>query len=129
MAGTNRYTLKPLQDWPLVEQSLFVIVITLLGVRPWLRWFGTIVPALLGRNVEASLLHRFAASIWVAVELWEPRFKIQRFRFYDVTIDGDAKIEFTGFYRPRALFGDFSVEGVRKLYVERSGGEFRPYTP
>lgn len=116
-AGLDRETLRPLSGWVHVVQSVRVILSTRIGERVMRRTFGASVNALLGReNMTPSALLRFATAIAIALELWEPRFRL---RAMEVPSDqnsapklrqGQLGLRLVGDYRPRALEGDFTIE-------------------
>jgi phage baseplate assembly protein W len=119
--GVNRETGKVLSDWPHVEQSLLTIFSTRIGERVMRRVFGSAVPGSLGKNLTPSTILRFYIAFVVAVELWEPRFRVRKIS-HPSTSNGAAllrqgKFGFSieGDYRPRALEGDFTVASTRSV--------------
>ena len=114
--GLNRETGKLLGGWPHVVQSLRVIFTTRIGSLVMCRLFGSAVPGLLGKNLEPSTIARFYAAIIIAVELWEPRFRVRRIIYprdqnsEEKLRQGQFGFKLEGDYRPRALQGDFTVE-------------------
>lgn len=116
MAGIDRRSGRVLAGWPHVRQSLAVIFSTLLGARVLRRTFGSNVPLLLGRPLTGGLLLRFMAAVILAVELWEPRFRVVQVSYPAPPNDPDAlrggklAIKIRGQYRPNALAGDFTPE-------------------
>ena len=121
--GINRQTGKPLSGWDHVYQSLVVILTTRLGERVMRRTFGSSVPSLLGRNLVPATMLKFYMAIALAVELWEPRFRIRKFELpptknsSDELGQGHIGIRMVGDYRPRALEGDFTVEAVKSMVL------------
>lgn len=114
-AGVDRRTGRPLEGWPHVEQSLEVIFSTRFGERVMRRHFGSAVPGLLGRNLTDETVMRFFVAFAIAVELWEPRFRIRRFSLPAAT-NGPGKaragalgIAIHGDYLPGAPDGDMTV--------------------
>jgi len=113
--GVNRFTGAPLSDFAHVRQSLDVIFTTRLSSRVMRRTFGSAIPKLLGQPLTPPLLIRFYMAIVVAVELWEPRFKVSSIQY--PSADNSASqlgqgrfgVQITGQYRPLALVGDFTV--------------------
>lgn len=112
MAGINRDTGKLLDGWGHVAQSLQVLFSTHIGSRVMRRWFGSEVPKLLGENLTQRTIVRFCYAIVVAVELWEPRFRVIR---VDIPPDtntperlrlGRLAMTLRGEYRPRGHLGD-----------------------
>lgn len=116
--GIDRRTGKVLSGWPHVLQCLDVIFTTSLGERVMREWFGSAVPKLLGRNMVPSTILKFWTAVYVAVELWEPRFKITKFDELSASRAGKFGFRLNGIYMPRALSGDFTPEGTRSLSTE-----------
>lgn len=110
-AGIDRRTGRPLSGWAHVIQSLEIIFSTRFGERIMREWFGSAVPGLLGRNLVPGTVLRFKLAVWVAIELWEPRYRIVRINSISVTRTGQYQVALEGEYRPRAHLGDFRVEG------------------
>lgn len=113
MAGMNRETGRVLDGWEHVLQSLTVIFTTRFHERVMRRWFGSLIPHLLGESMVPSTVLRFYAAIITAVELWEPRYKISRVEVLELDRLGRIGFRLTGVYRPRAHLGDFTPEGAR----------------
>lgn len=112
MAGINRDTGKMLSGWPHLVQSLGVLFTTHIGARLMRRHFGAESPDLLGENLVPATILRFAGTIIVAVELWEPRFRVRKI---DISRDantpeklrlGRVSMAIRGEYRPRGHLGD-----------------------
>jgi phage baseplate assembly protein W len=112
MAGINRETGKVLDGWGHVAQSLQVLFTTHIGSRVMRRYFGSEVPPLLGENLTARTVTRFCYAIVVAVELWEPRFRVKRVYFNpsansnEQLRGGKLSMAIHGEYRPRGHLGD-----------------------
>lgn len=119
-AGMDRETGRVLAGWPHVVQSVGVILTTPVGQRVMREWFGSPVPALLGENLTPQTIWRFVQAVVVALELYEPRFKVRR-----VNVGGNAEsirggefnLTILGDYRPRALQGDFTVEDRPSIFL------------
>jgi phage baseplate assembly protein W len=77
--GIDRTTGKPLSGWPHVMQSLGVIFATKFGSRVMRRNFGSAVPSVLGKNLVPSTMLKFMTAATIAIELWEPRFRVRKF--------------------------------------------------
>jgi phage baseplate assembly protein W len=96
-----------------------VIFTTRIGERVMRRNFGSDVPGLLGRPLAPSTLLRFWTAIIIAVELWEPRFRVIQIVYPDnantpeAARTGGLALQVTGQYRPNALHGDFTPESAR----------------
>lgn len=78
--------------------------------------------ALLGReNMTSAALLRFATAVAIALELWEPRFRLRSMELPERTNSparlrqGQIGLRLVGEYRPRALQGDFTVESVETI--------------
>lgn len=119
--GIDRFTGKPLSGWLHTYQSIETILSTRLGERVMRRNFGSAVPGILGKNLVPSTMLKFFMAITIAIELWEPRFRVRRFEYPedqngpDNMRQGKIGIKLIGDYRPRALEGDFTVEAVKTV--------------
>ena len=122
-AGIDRHTGRPLAGWAHVQQSLGVILTTGIGSRVLARLFGSGVPGLLGQSLTPSTLLKFWTAIVIAVELWEPRFRVRSITYPGATNSaargrqGKLGIRMIGDYRPRALEGDLTVEASTSASV------------
>jgi len=119
-AGIDRHTGRLLTGWDHVVQSIEVIISTPVGQRIMREWFGSPVPRMLGQNLTPATFTRFVHAIVVAVELFEPRFRVRRAAVTGSAEQlrlGAATLELFGDYRPRALSGDLTVEGARSLLL------------
>lgn len=119
MAGVDDKTGKWLDGFDHVGQSLGIIFTTALASRIMRRTFGSAVPAVLGRSMTPALILRWKTAMIVAIELWEPRFRVVW--IYDKTQDTQAdvrsgKLSFRliGHYRPRGHLGDDTEEPVQR---------------
>lgn len=115
-AGVDRYTGQPLDGWPHVLQSLGVIFTTTFGSRVMRRWFGSLLPNLLGENLVPATLLRYATALFAALA-FEPRFSVTCITVLsgpDELRTGRLRVELEGVYRPRAHLGDFTAEGARR---------------
>jgi phage baseplate assembly protein W len=124
----NRETGAPLSGWAHTVQSIEVIMTTRFGERVQREWFGSDVPKLLGELGNAETFVNFYAATLRALTVreingWlrEPRYRITHFEVEDVSRDGEAIINLTGIYMPRALYGDNTPEGTRKITITRNG--------
>jgi phage baseplate assembly protein W len=124
----DRETGRILDGWEHVVQCIFELFTTGYGVRIMREWFGTLVPQLLGENLVPSTVVRFFASICTAIELWEPRFRVVKITPIKSSNEelrlGSLGLRIDGEYRPRALQGDLTPEGMRVVHVDWSGGTF-----
>ncbi len=128
--GFNWRTGRLIDGWTHTVQSLEILFGTRFGERERREWFGSLVPVLLGENLTVGTVLRTKQAIIVAIETWEPRFRITRIRSLSVGRDGRYGLELGGIYRPRAHLGDFRAEGPRRLVMgasaDRSGVNFEP---
>ena len=119
--GIDRETGKPLSDWDHTVQSILVILSTHFGERVMRRVFGSAVPRVLGKNLVPDTMLKFYMAVAVAIELWEPRFRVRRFDYPGATNSpqdlrqGRIGIRLIGDYMPRALEKDFTVESNRTV--------------
>lgn len=117
--GMDRHTGKSLGGWDHVVQSLYYLFALLIGARVMRRSVGSAVPIILGReNLTQPALGQFWAAIMLAIELWEPRFKIRQV-IYPIPENsgvrvraGQLGVRLIGQYRPNALLGDFTVAAI-----------------
>jgi hypothetical protein len=122
-SGIDRWTGRPLSGWAHCKQSLGVIFTTLLATRVMRRTFGFAGIELLGRNLTPQLLMRWYMAIVIAVELWEPRYRVRAFRFPAAgnspshLRQGQAQIEIDGDYMPNALEGDYTVASSQSVFL------------
>ena len=123
MAGADRSTGRILSDWAHVEQSLRVIFMTRFGSRVMRRSFGSSIPKLLGQNLVPSTILKVYMAIAIAVELWEPRFRVRRVSLPPTSNNtlnlrqGVLGLRIEGDYRPNALAGDFSISIPKVLTI------------
>lgn len=127
MAGLDRRTLKPLDGFAHVVQSIDVILATRIGSRVMRRHFGSSAVALLGRMLSADTIVQFFAVYALAIEIWEPRFRIVRVIPLATSVDdvrlGRFAFATEGEYRPRGHLGDPTPEGLRRInYTQSSSG-------
>ena len=106
-----------ISGWPHVLQSLTEILITFFGARIMREWFGSAVPRFLGEPLNQKTIVPFFAAIASAIEQWEPRYRVTRIVPEWLSASGNIEIVIEGEYRPRALLGDFTVEGARRITV------------
>lgn len=124
--GVDRRTGKMLIGWEHVVQSTTVIFVTRYHERVLRRWVGSLIPHLLGDNATMKTIARFYWAVIVALDLWEPNYRIQYVR-PDVRVDqsgltsaeelrgGHLSIQTHGVYRPRAHLGDDTPEARRSI--------------
>lgn len=103
--------------WPHVLQCLEEIFKTRFGERVMREWFGSMVPAFLGENMNEQTIVPFFTAVASAIEQWEPRYRVTRIIPESVGRDGRLRVEIEGEYRPRALLGDFTAEGAKRVVI------------
>lgn len=121
-AGVNRRTGRVLTGLAHVRQSLHVIFTTPIGARVMRRTFGSAVPALLGKaNLTPEALLNFYMAVAIAVDLWEPRFRVRQVGYPGAENSagqlqqGKFGVLISGDYRPNALEGDYTVASSETL--------------
>ncbi|OBS51872.1 hypothetical protein A8B73_14375 [Methylosinus sp. 3S-1] len=111
----DRHTGQTLTGWAHVVQSMQVIFSTGVGARVMRRTFGSAVPALLGQNFVPATVLRFMSAVAIAIDLWEPRFRVRSFSLPSDANDAESAgqgrlgMQIHGDYMPNALEGDFTV--------------------
>ena len=115
--GFNAETGSILTGWLHVIQSLRDIFDTRFGTRIMREWYGSFVPNLLGRLITPDEVVPYFAAITSAIEQWEPRFRVTQITVVKVTRDCQLHVYLDGEYRPRAVYGDFTPAGARRLDV------------
>lgn len=105
-AGIDAATGQPLADWAHVEQSVRTILGTRIGSRVMRREFGSEVPDLVDRKMtQRNVLAVYSAAA-VAIERWEPRFRLTRAQITAAGADGTISLILAGIYYPRGHLGD-----------------------
>lgn len=119
--GLNAATGGTIAGWDHVVQSLHDIFTTPFGERVMREWYGSFVPMLLGGQLNRQDVVRHFMAITSAIEQWEPRFVITEIRPTEVTRTGELHLIMVGEYRPRAVYGDQTAEGARRVAVIGAG--------
>lgn len=118
-----------ISGWPHVIQSVSDFFATPFGERIMREWYGSAVPAFFGQQLNTQTVVPFFSAVAAAIEQWEPRYRITQIIPESVGRDGRLRVEIQGQYRPRALLGDFTVEGARRIsVVGGSGGQIEVAT-
>lgn len=118
--GIDRHTGRPLTGWAHVVQSLEVLFSTGFGERIMREWVGSFVPAVLGRNMVPATILAAKTAIFVAIALFEPRYRIIRITSLSVDRMGRYVFQIEGEYRPRGHHGDTRAEGRRTVTLGRT---------
>lgn len=113
--GLNAATGGTISGWEHVVQSLQDIFYTRFGSRIMREWYGSFVPNILGRLITTQEVMPFFVAVTSAIEQWEPRYRVTQIQVVKVTREGALHFFLDGEYRPRAVFGDFTVEGARRV--------------
>lgn len=113
--GLDAETGGTITGWDHVDQSLRDIFLTRFGTRVTREWYGSFVPNLIGRNITSRDVVPFFAAVTSAIEQWEPRYRVTRIDIVKVTREGRLHFFLDGEFRPRAVFGDFTAVGARRV--------------
>jgi len=104
--GIDAETGQPLADWAHVVQSVRTILSTRIGSRVMRREFGSEVPDLVDRKMtQRNVLAVYSAAA-VAIERWEPRFRLTQAQITAAGADGTISLILAGTYYPRGHLGD-----------------------
>jgi phage baseplate assembly protein W len=106
-----------------VLQSVEQIFATGFGDRVMREWFGSAVPRFLGESMNRQTILPFFAAISSAIEQWEPRLRVVQITPESLGRDGRLAIAMDVEYRPRALLGDLTPEGARRVVIA-GGAQF-----
>lgn len=123
MAGLDRRTGRPIDNFASALQGVEVILSTRLASRVMRREFGGGAAELLGRAFTPKLFALWKQLVATAIDLWEPRFKVRR-----VLVDaspeelrsGQSGVVVEADFRPRGHLGDFTVERVVRFSLTAS---------
>jgi len=111
-----------ISGWPHVLQCVADFFATAFGERVMREWYGTAVPRFLGQQLNTQTVVPFFSAVSAAIEQWEPRYRITQIVPESVGRDGRLRVHIQGQFRPRALLGDFTVEGARRITVTGGSG-------
>lgn len=123
--GLNRHTGGQIEEWPHVAQSLGDIFTTRFGERVMRRYYGSLVPRLLGENMVPETFLRYFTALAIAL-LQEPRVRLITVEPLSVDRSGVAWFRIELEYRPRALFGDFTPSGRKRVRLAPATSTFTP---
>lgn len=99
MLGMNATTGQPLDGVDHLRQSIGDILRTPIGSRVLRREYGSRLPELLDRPMTPELVVDVYAETAVALDRWEPRFRLRRITLA-TSRDGSAVLDLYGDYRP-----------------------------
>lgn len=111
-----------ISGWPHVVQCVGDFFATAFGERIMREWYASAVPAFLGQQLNTETVVSFFSAMAAAIEQWEPRFRITRITPESVGRDGKLRVVLEGQYRPRALLGDLTVAGARRIAISGGAG-------
>lgn len=117
-ADLDRETGRNLFGWAAVHQSVRELFLTSFGERVMREYYGSNIPAFLGRNVTADVLERMATVLGAALDVFEPRFAVTNITFTKVSATGQITLHATGEYRPNALAGDDTAQSIETFEVD-----------
>lgn len=113
--GLDRETGLPLYDLDHVAQHVETLFTTRLGDLIMARGYGAGVTELLGRRILPKLVAAYKTLLALAIATWEPRLQVVRIEASGNTANavtlGQLQFQVLAYYRPRALDGDFAIEG------------------
>lgn len=81
--GMNRETGKPIEFLDHLKQSIRDILTTPVGTRLHRRDYGSLLPSMIDRPMNASLTANMVAGIADAMAKWEPRVRVDRIDIVD----------------------------------------------
>ena len=98
--GMNRETGKPLSDADHLRQSIRDILSTRIGTRTMLRDYGSNIPELVDEPINRSTIAAIKADVINALNVWEPRMKINRVALTEVLASGQLTFDLELVYLP-----------------------------
>lgn len=120
MMAVDRHTGKLIGAFESALQSIEVIFTTRIGERAMRRHFGAGLAELLGRATTPALFAVWKILMAVAIDLWEPRLRVRAVQVNATANEirlGKVGIKVLVDWRPRAMAGDFTVEGTRNFTI------------
>ena len=109
MRGTNRETGKALDGLAHLKQSIADILTTRKGTRVMLRDYGSELPALVDRPMNAELVVDLYAETALALATWEPRLRLKTVAIAAADI-GRIELTMTADYLPDGR--EITLEGI-----------------
>ena len=98
--GMNRETGKPLSDADHLRQSIRDILATRIGTRTMLRDYGSNIPELVDQPINRSTIAAIKADVINALNIWEPRMRIDRVILSEVLASGQLTFDLELTYLP-----------------------------
>lgn len=93
MLGTSTIDVTPLDGWDHVVQSVRDILTTPIGSRVLRRDYGSTIPGLLDRPMNADTTLDFVIGTAEALARWEPRVRLERVVLVEAAPDGRATLD------------------------------------
>jgi uncharacterized protein len=124
--GINAITGKHITGWAHVQQSIRIILTTLVGSRVMRRDVGSDVPRLIDAPMTDTVILAVYVAVATALDRWEPRFRLTQVEFTG-SITGQLDLVLTGIWMPRGHLGDTTPAndkgGLRRLVAPWRGPE------
>lgn len=98
--GMNRETGKPLSDADHLRQSIRDVLSTRIGTRTMLRDYGSNIPELVDQPINRSTIAAIKADVINALNIWEPRMRIDRVVLAEVLASGSITFDLDLTYLP-----------------------------
>lgn len=98
MAGMSRTTGQALGGFDHLRQSIQDILSTPVGSRVHRRDYGSMLPRLVDRPINESLVSDLVAATAAALDRWEPRLRLERVNIESVTAEGRVELSLVGYY-------------------------------
>lgn len=97
-AGMSRTTGAPLGGFDHLRQSIQDILTTPIGTRVHRRDYGSRLPRLVDRPMNASLVSEMVAATAEALDRWEPRLRLEQIKIENVSAAGQIELSLVGYY-------------------------------
>jgi len=107
--GLDGRTGKALTGQAHLIQSLETIWTTRRNRRVMLLDFGSDLRGLLSEDLTPALALEIYNELAVAVERWEPEYRIDSMQFVSLTQDGTLGLRHSGLYFPEGRFGNYTI--------------------
>lgn len=98
MAGMSRTTGTALGGFDHLRQSIEDILTTPVGTRVHRRDYGSMLPRLVDRPINQSLVSDLVAATAAALDRWEPRLRLERVTINSVSAEGRIELSLLGYY-------------------------------
>lgn len=98
MAGMSRTTGTALGGFDHLRQSIEDILTTPVGTRLHRRDYGSMLPRLVDRPINQSLVSDLVAATAAALDRWEPRLRLERVTINSVSAEGRIELSLLGYY-------------------------------